>query len=134
LPLTKEKWNLKFPPPAPSPINPKDILGLRKVPLRLIPSSPLARLAMVMQLGAIKYGAYNWREKEVRLTVYLEAAERHLRAILDGETIDEESGQPHAMHAAACMFIIQDAFDLGKLVDDRPPPGNFPAIIKELAR
>jgi hypothetical protein len=89
---------------------------------------------MVMKLGATKYGPYNWREKEVRLTVYLAAAERHLRAILDGETTDQESGQPHAMHVAACMFIIQDASDLYKLVDDRPPAGNFPAITKELEK
>lgn len=115
-------------------INPKDLAGSRKVPLSLIPSSPLAHLAMVMQLGAKKYGAYNWREKDVKLTIYLDAAERHLRAILDGESLDQESGQLHAAHVMACMAIVIDAFDLGKLIDDRPSPGNFPHVLLELQK
>jgi hypothetical protein len=114
------------------PTNPKDAFGLKKLPLRLIPSPALAHLAMVMALGAKKYGPYNWREKEVRLTVYLEAAERHLRSVLDGELIDPESGQPHAAHAMACCAIILDAGAIGKLVDDRPPPGTFAKLIEEL--
>lgn len=113
--------------------NPKDAQGDKKVPLHLIPSSPLARLAIVFRLGAAKYGAYNWREKGVRLTVYLSAAERHLRAILDGESIDPESGQHHAAHAMACMAIILDAADIGKLIDDRPPSGEFTRVSKELS-
>lgn len=112
--------------------NPKDLIASRKVPLHLIPSSPLARLAVVMQLGAKKYGAYNWRESSVKLTVYLDAAERHLRAILDGESIDEESHQHHAAHVMACMAIILDAYDVGKLIDDRPSPGAFAHVLKEL--
>lgn len=114
--------------------NPKDAFGDKKPPLHLIPSSPLARLAMVMKLGAQKYGPYNWREKEVRLTVYISAAERHLRALLDGETLDPESNQPHAAHVMACMAIILDAMDIKKLVDDRPPPGNFSAVLSELSK
>lgn len=112
--------------------NPKDVFGLKKLPLRLIPSPALAHLAMVMALGARKYGAYNWREKEVRLTVYLEAAERHLRSVLDGELIDAESGQPHVAHAMACCAIILDAMALGKFMDDRPPPGVFAKLVSEL--
>lgn len=114
--------------------NPKDAFGNKKAPLHLIPSSPLARLAMVMKLGAKKYGPYNWREKDVRLTVYISAAERHLRAILDGESVDSESQMPHAAHVMACMAIIIDAMDTGNLIDDRPPPGKFAEVIAELAR
>lgn len=116
----------------PSSTNPKDKFGGKKPPFHLIPSSPLLYLAMVMKLGATKYGAYNWRDKAVRLTVYLSAAERHLRAILDGEAIDPESGMPHAAHVMACMAIILDAGDLGCLVDDRPPPGKFAEILDRL--
>lgn len=122
----------EIPKTIPTTTNPKDIFGDKKAPLHLIPSSPLARLAMVMKLGAKKYGPYNWREKDVRLTVYLAAAERHLRAILDGESIDPESMMPHAAHVMACMAIIIDANDIGKLVDDRPLPGNFATVLREL--
>lgn len=100
-------------------INPKDLLGLRKVPLRLIPKVALTYLAWVMNLGADKYGAYNWRENNVRLTVYTEAAMRHLMAYETGEDIDPESGQPHAAHVMACMAILLDAREGGNLEDDR---------------
>lgn len=85
-----------------------------------------------MALGAEKYGPYNWREKEVRYTVYIEAAMRHLYSALDGEDNDPESGVPHVAHAAACAGIILDAMATGKLVDDRPTPGAAPKLIKEL--
>jgi hypothetical protein len=57
-------------------INPKDLLGLKKTPLRLIPKTALIPLAWVMGLGAKKYGAYNWRDNPVRMSVYTEAAPR----------------------------------------------------------
>jgi hypothetical protein len=113
-------------------LNPKDIAGLKKPPLRLVPSALFLYVSRVMALGAEKYGAYNWRQKKVRLTVYIEAAQRHLLSLLDGETHDPESGQPHAAHAASCMAIILDAMATGNLVDDRPTPGAAARLIKEL--
>jgi len=112
--------------------NPKDALGLKKPPLRLVPAAGLLHVAKVMGLGAAKYGPYNWRGKPVRLTVYIEAAMRHLLSALDGETDDRESGQPHAAHAAACMMIVLDAAATGNLVDDRPPPGAAARLIVEM--
>ncbi|WP_370200055.1 dATP/dGTP diphosphohydrolase domain-containing protein [Bradyrhizobium elkanii] len=41
--------------------------------------------AMAMKNGAKKYGPYNWRSNKVRMTIYIEAAQRHLAALLDGE-------------------------------------------------
>jgi len=114
--------------------NPKDRIGLTKVPLRLIPPSSVAHLAVVMNLGAEKYGPYNWRKNRVRLTVYLEAALRHILAVLDGEDLDEESGQPHTAHVMACMAIVLDASALDVLVDDRPPAGCFAQISKSLQK
>lgn len=114
--------------------NPKDRIGLTKPPLRLIPAPALIKLAMVMGLGASKYGPYNWREKKVRYTVYIEAAQRHILSALDGEEIDPESGQPHTAHAMACMAIILDAQATGNLVDDRPTPGVAAKLIAELTK
>lgn len=112
--------------------NPKDALGLKKPPLRLVPAALLLYVSRVMGLGAQKYGLYNWRTKQVRLTVYLEAAQRHILAKLDGQDLDPESGMPHEAHAAACMGIILDAMATGNLIDDRPTPGAAERLITEL--
>ena len=122
------------PKPLDDGSNPKDRIGLTKPPLRLIPAPALIKMAMVMGLGASKYGPYNWREKKVRYTVYLEAALRHVFSALDGEEIDPESGQPHTAHAMACMAIILDAQATGNLVDDRPTPGVTAKLIAELTK
>lgn len=112
--------------------NPKDILGLLKVPLRLVPSSLCIYVAKVMALGAVKYGPYNWRDKKVRRTVYLEAALRHILQALDGEDEDDESHQPHEAHVASCMGIILDAKACDCLIDDRPHKGPAGRLIKEM--
>jgi hypothetical protein len=113
--------------------NPKSAYGITKPPLHLIPSPALCRVSMVMKLGAQKYGAYNWRAESVAATVYVSAAQRHIAAWLDGEGIDEESGQPHIAHAAACLLILLDAQDNGKMVDDRPPAAVTGQLIRDLA-
>jgi hypothetical protein len=112
-------------------VNPKDRVARRKVPLRLIPSTSLVPLALVLGLGARKYGPYNWRETAVKLSVYLESIERHTRAVLDGEDADPESKQHHIAHAMACCAIILDAIALDKIVDDRPPKGKFGQMVQE---
>ena len=105
------------------PTNPKDRIASAKPQLHLIPPAANLYEATVMELGAKKYGAYNWREKKVRYTVYISAALRHLAAALDGEELDSESGVPHTAHVRACMGILLDAKATGNLVDDRPPKG-----------
>ena len=115
--------------PATSGINPKDLLGMRKPPLTLVPAALPIITSVVMKLGAKKYGPYNWRLKKVRRTVYIEAAMRHLLSALDGEDCDPESGVPHEAHAAACVGIILDALVTGNLVDDRPTPGAAAKLI-----
>jgi hypothetical protein len=113
-------------------VNPKDLLGVKKPPLRLIPAAALLFCSKVMALGAKKYGAYNWRSRKVKRTVYLEAAMRHVLSVLDGEDCDPESGQPHEAHAMACMAILLDAKATGNLVDDRPIAGAAARLIVEL--
>ena len=67
-----------------------------------------------------KYGAFNWRtEGPLYTTTYLDAAVRHLFAMMDGDDTDE-SGFPHAAHVAACMVILMDAKSKGCLHEDRP--------------
>jgi len=74
-------------------------------------------------MGAEKYGAYNWRERNVSVSTYVAAAERHIRAYFERQNIDPESGHHHLGHAMACLAILIDADAFGCLVDDRPKVG-----------
>ncbi len=103
--------------------NPKDRIGLKKVPLHLLPTAGLIHEAMAMGNGAQKYGPFNWRDKEVIATVYISACQRHLLAWLDGEEDAADSGIHHLGHAKACLGIILDAMATDSLKDDRPVPG-----------
>jgi hypothetical protein len=114
-------------------VNPKDKLGLTKPRLSLVPPPLMIYVSKVMELGAKKYGPYNWRGNAVLATVYVEAAMRHLLAYLDGEALDPESGQPHTAHVAACMGILLDAEATGNLDDDRPTPGAAGRLIMEMS-
>lgn len=111
--------------------NPKDAFGLKKCPLRLLPWTALIPLARVMGLGASKYGPWNWRTDRPRATVYLEAALRHLCALMDGQDLDEESGLPHEAHIMANFAILLDAKAVGSLIDDRPTSGKVVEALKE---
>ncbi len=111
--------------------NPKDRIGQTKPPLHLIPPAAEVLEAVVMGLGARKYGAFNWRSSKVRATVYIAAAKRHLAQWLDGESNDAESGVSHLAHARACLGILLDAQATGNMVDDRPPPGVATALISQ---
>lgn len=111
------------------PTNPKDRLGVKKVPLHLVPPASVIYEALAFGQGAEKYGAYNWREKEVRATVYISAALRHIYAWFDGEENDHQSGLPHLGHAKACLGVIIDALETGNLADDRPQAGAAGALL-----
>lgn len=115
--------------------NPKDRLASRKSPIGLVPPALAIYCAQVFELGAKKYGAYNWRKTKVRYSVYLEAALRHIYAAMDGEDIDDESGVPHAAHVAACMAILLDGLDGNRfLVDDRPSKGPAADLLRKFTK
>lgn len=99
--------------------DPKAKAGSVKCPMYLLPPVALEKTAWAHQLGAVKYGPYNWRTTGGELTTYVSAIMRHLMAIHKGEWIDPESGQPHAAHIAASCNILMDADHHGKLT--HPP-------------
>lgn len=111
--------------------NPKDVIGVTKPNLNLIPPSATIIESVVMALGAKKYGPFNWRETKVKASVYIAAAQRHMLQWLDGQTIDPESGVSHLAHVRACMGIMLDAEANGMLIDDRPAKGVASALIAE---
>lgn len=110
--------------------NPKDLLGIKKPQLNLVPPSSIVYQALAMEDGAVKYGAYNWRENNVKASIYYAAAIRHLGEWFDGQTNADDSKKPHLGHALACIGIIVDALENGNLIDDRPKPGSMSKVIQ----
>ena len=100
--------------------NPKTALGEAKPKISSTPTGGIREMGKVFELGATKYGRYNWRLHQVSATVYYDAAWRHLSAWLDGEDLDPESGVSHLAHVMACMTILMDAEKHGMLNDNRP--------------
>ena len=111
--------------------NPKDRVGAGKPPLHLIPPAAEILEAIVMGLGARKYGEYNWRTSKIRATVYIAAAKRHLAQWLDGQADDPESGVSHLAHARACLGVLLDAIATGNMIDDRPAAGPAAELIQK---
>ena len=99
--------------------NPKDIQGLKKPQMHLIPHRDMKEVAKVMKTGADKYGEWNWRDEDIQVSKYISACERHLGAWFEGEDLDE-SGQNHIDHAIATLLILRDSIIGGNLIDDRP--------------
>ena len=100
--------------------NPKDLIATDKVPLSLVPDTTKVYLALGHLEGNLKYGLVNWRETGVKASVYLDALDRHVAKWKNGEWADPETNVPHLANALACLSIIVDAHECGKLVDDRP--------------
>lgn len=111
-------------------INPKDLIGVKKPNLALVPPSSALYQAQAMMDGAAKYGPYNWRENPVLAMVYIAAAQRHIASYLDGEDIDPKSGVPHLGHGLACLGILADATETGNLKDDRPVKGPAADMVR----
>lgn len=115
-------------------VNPKDLVGITKCPLRFVPPALSIFVAPAMADGARKYTWFNWRKKKVRLSIYIEAIERHLLALKDGEDFAADSKVHHAAHIGACVAIIADAMKGGMLIDDRPTPGPAALMLAEQAK
>lgn len=113
--------------------NPKDRLGSKKPSTWVIPSTAVFHLGMAMRNGANKYGAYNWREKKVKATIYLDAINRHHALWMAGEEVDQKSKVHHLAHLMACAAILLDAMETGNLVDDRPKNDAVVRLLRQLA-
>jgi len=101
--------------------NPKDSVGIKKVPYSTVSAPVMAETGLAMLEGALKYGRHNYRAIGVRTSVYYDAALRHLTAFWEGEDTDPDSGLPHVTKAIASLMVLRDAQLCDKCVDDRPP-------------
>lgn len=113
--------------------NPKSAVGIKKIPLHLVPPSANHYLAEAFADGARKYGPFNFRDASVAASVYYAAARRHMDAWWDGEDVSKDAGVHHLAHAMACFAIVLDAMTVDKLVDDRPTAGATPRLQEEYA-
>ena len=128
--ITDERMKMEGENKIQDSTNPKDLLGVKKVPLHLVPPSSLIYEAVAFRDGAKKYGPYNWRSKKVSAVIYIDAALRHIQAYLDGEDNAFDSGLPHLAHAKATLGVVIDALETGNLVDDRPPKGAAARLLE----
>ena len=109
-------------------------MGAKKPPLHLIPSAAEITESLALAHGAKKYGAFNWRWKRIKASIYIAAARRHLMQWFDGEDKDAESGVSHLAHARACLGILIDAIALERMIDDRPATGAATELIEQYTR
>lgn len=66
----------------------------------------LAEVNKVLELGAKKYGTYNW-QKGLKYTRTFNAIIRHMIAFRKGEDKDPETGLSHLAHITCnCMFLF----------------------------
>lgn len=72
----------------------------------LIPHNALWQVVAVLEFGAKKYGAGNWRNVPNAKERYFNACHRHLNAWWMGEKVDNESGLPHLAHAVCCLMFL----------------------------
>nr|WP_220446020.1 dATP/dGTP diphosphohydrolase domain-containing protein [Novosphingobium umbonatum] len=113
----------------PAPANPKAAFGAAKPSLALVPGAAMVEMAGVFELGAKKYGPFNWRETKVEAMTYVNATLRHLLSWLDGEDTDPESSKSHLGHAMASLGIVIDAMHTNQLIDNRPTQGATARLI-----
>lgn len=112
--------------------NPKDNYGIKKCPLELIPDTALIHTAMAFKEGALKYGAYNWRTNEVKTSIYIGAARRHIAQYWNGEQYDAESNVHNLACAIACLSIIIDAEECNNIIKDLPTPVDITSLLNKL--
>lgn len=112
--------------------NPKDLLGIKKVPLDLVPDTAIIHMAMAFKDGAKKYGPYNWREKKVSASIYAAAIARHKAQWYNGEDKDKISNVKHLASIMACCAILIDAEVCGNLIDDKPTKVDITDLLESL--
>lgn len=101
--------------------NPKDAVGIKKVPMSCVPAPVVMEMALGMMEGSRKYRRHNYRVAGVRASVYYDAAMRHLMDWWEGVDIDPSSGLSHVTKAMTALCVLRDAMMNNKWTDDRPP-------------
>lgn len=73
----------------------------------LVPVKALEGVAKVLTFGANKYSANSWQLID-DTSRYMDALLRHIEAVRNGQTHDEDSGLQHMAHVATnAMFLFE---------------------------
>jgi hypothetical protein len=86
--------------------------------LSLVPPHSLNAVIDVMEYGATKYEAHNWKGG-MEYSRCFNSAFRHMWAWWRGEYSDPESGLPHLAHAICGLMFLLDWQKMGVGTDDR---------------
>lgn len=84
----------------------------------LVDFEALEELVRVLEMGANKYSANNWR-KGMPITKVCESLSRHLFAFMNGEDTDPESGLSHIGHVMCNAMFILNFMKHKPTMDDR---------------
>lgn len=114
------------------PSNPKDAAAISRLDISLFPATALAYGALAMTEGDVKYGGFNYRAVGVRASVYYAATLRHLMKYFNGQWCDPVTKVPHLASALACIAVLIDAHEIGKLTDDRPPSVDVANLLRKM--
>lgn len=122
-----------MPSPDSKDTNPKDAVGIKKVPLMsVVPQAVVGELALALLEGSREYGRHNYRISGVRASVYVDAATGHISSFWEGEDIDPKSKLSHITKAIASLTVLRDAMIQDNWNDDRPPKSKILARGPEL--
>lgn len=78
-----------------------------KLNWNLIPFDALEKIVEVLNFGAKKYEAENWKKLDHAMERYSAALLRHFTAWKKGEIIDQDSGLSHLSHIGCnALFMI----------------------------
>lgn len=89
-----------------------------KPDLSLIPFIAMIEEARAFEVGANKYGRYNF-EKGHRVSKLVAALMRHAMAFQSGQDRDPVDGQHHLGSVRACAAMILREIEIGTATDDR---------------
>jgi hypothetical protein len=73
----------------------------------LMPFEALEEVVEVLELGAQKYGSWNWKQGSgFNWTRVASAALRHIFAWMRGQTLDPETNKNHLAHAVCNLLFL----------------------------
>lgn len=78
-----------------------------KLPMDLLDPEWMEGVAQVLQFGAQKYAAHNWRKGMEWSRLYA-AIQRHLNAFAKGWEYDDETGLSHLLHASCGLMFLYE--------------------------
>lgn len=104
-----------------------------KIDTTLVPYELVLMAAVAFNYGAEKYTARNF-EQGFTVAQLCGSIERHNKALMDGEFLDQESGIPHLALLAASVGMYCHNYMQGRLVHEARFPAKFGVSIDSLSR